>query len=96
MVGRRAYRVAEVAALIGSTESSIRSMIRRGQLPVSRIGTRLFVHAEDLDTFIRSRGLRSVPEHPRPVTSPARPMHVPSVDIDPDLIREAAVQLSRP
>jgi excisionase family DNA binding protein len=43
-----AYRVPQVARLLGLSEHAVRRMIQRGQLPAHRLGRRLFILQEDL------------------------------------------------
>jgi excisionase family DNA binding protein len=53
----RTYRAADVAVLLGVSEPTVRGLIRRGQLPVHRLGRRVFVFALDVERLIqRMRG----------------------------------------
>lgn len=46
---RRAYRVAEVAAMYGVSETTIRTAIAAGQIPARRLGNVVLIPADAVD-----------------------------------------------
>lgn len=48
---RRAYRVAEVAAMYGVSETTIRAAIAAGRIPARRLGSVVLVPADAVDTI---------------------------------------------
>lgn len=48
---RRAYRVAEVAAMYGVSETTIRAAIAAGRIPARRLGSIILVPADAVDTI---------------------------------------------
>ena len=63
-----AYRVPDVARLLGCSEAAARRMIERGEIPSRRLGRRVVVLPEELEAYLRSLkppGNRRAPEGSR-------------------------------
>lgn len=52
--GRRAYKLKEVASLLGVSVISVRRAIDRGLIKPSRVFRHVIISAEELDRFLRS------------------------------------------
>ena len=52
---RRAYRLAEVASMLGVSVKTLRRAADAGDLPIFRVGATILVDAEDLDAYIKKR-----------------------------------------
>ena len=67
MTDRLAYSIAEAAQLLGVSQSTVRREIKAGRLEVARVGRRVLVKAESIQTrlFIDNpfEGLRPELEH---------------------------------
>jgi excisionase family DNA binding protein len=50
-----AVRVGEAARLMGMSEPAVRQMIYRGLLPITRIGSRVFVQMDEVNRILRSK-----------------------------------------
>lgn len=48
---RRAYRVAEVAAMYGVSPATIRAAIAAGRIPARRLGSIILIPADAVDTI---------------------------------------------
>jgi excisionase family DNA binding protein len=53
---RRAYRLDEVAAILGLARNTVRGLVAEGRLKTVRVGRAVLVLSDDLDAFIE--GLR--------------------------------------
>ena len=51
---RLAYLVVDVAGVLGVSEPTVRGMIARGEIPSRRIGRRILVLAEELESYLKS------------------------------------------
>ena len=60
MSERLAYRVDEVADMLGLAERTIRMYVAAGDLPAIKLRRRLLIRREDLEQFLAGR-LRAVP-----------------------------------
>jgi excisionase family DNA binding protein len=49
-------RAKEAAAFLGLSENALRIAVRRGEIPVHRLGDRVLFSKDELDSFIRSGG----------------------------------------
>ena len=47
-------RAKEAAAFLGLSENALRIAVRRGEIPVHRLGDRVLFSKDELDSFIRS------------------------------------------
>jgi excisionase family DNA binding protein len=45
----------DAARITGLTTDAIRARVKKGQIPVVRFGSRVFVLRRDLDEFVRTR-----------------------------------------
>jgi excisionase family DNA binding protein len=52
---RRAYRLAEIASMLGVSVKTLRRACEAGDLTYFRVGATILVAAEDLDAYIKSR-----------------------------------------
>ena len=52
---RLAYGLADAAYLIGVCPSTLRGLIRKGSLPVARIGDRVLIRREDLERLLEPK-----------------------------------------
>jgi len=52
---RRAFRLAEVASMLGVSVKTLRRAVESGDLPHFRVGATILIDAEDLDGYIKSR-----------------------------------------
>ena len=50
----RAYRIPDVARLLSRSEQAVRTMIARGHLPSRRLGRRVMILADELETCLKS------------------------------------------
>ena len=48
------YRVPDVARLLGCSEAAARRMIEKGDIPSRRLGRRVVVIPEELETFLKT------------------------------------------
>ena len=49
---QKMYRPREAAAVLGVSEPALRNMLHRREIPVSRMGRRLFISADDLEALL--------------------------------------------
>jgi excisionase family DNA binding protein len=58
---RAAYRVRDLAGLLGCSEIAVRRMVERGQIPTRRLGHRVIILADELDAHLKAlpRGARA-------------------------------------
>ena len=56
---KRLYSIKELTKEIGATEWFWRSQIWDGRLPFVKVGKKLFVDSQDIDTFITNYKLRN-------------------------------------
>ena len=67
---RAAYRVRDLAGLLGCSVIAARRMVDRGQIPTRRLGHRVVILADELDGFLkalpgaRRRAVPASPESP--------------------------------
>jgi excisionase family DNA binding protein len=47
-------RIADLAKLLGCSQVAARRMVERGQLPARRIGRRVVILRDELDSFLRA------------------------------------------
>lgn len=52
---RRAFRLAEIASMLGVSVKTLRRACEAGDLTYFRVGATILVAAEDLDTYIKTR-----------------------------------------
>lgn len=57
-LARRAYRLSEIASMLGVSVRTLRRAIEAGDLNSFRVGTTILVATEDLDAFIKARKKR--------------------------------------
>ena len=50
-----AYTVHEASKVLGTSESAVRAMVQRKQIPVTRIGRRVFILKSDIEQFLRGQ-----------------------------------------
>jgi len=50
-----AYTVHEASRVLGTSESAVRAMVQRKQIPVTRIGRRVFILRSEIDQFLRGQ-----------------------------------------
>ncbi len=59
-----AYRIPDVARLLGTTEAAVRRIIQNGDIPSRRLGRRVVVLPEELEAHLQSLKHRSAQEKP--------------------------------
>ena len=50
----KAYRIPDVARLLSRSEHAVRTMIARGDLPSRRLGRRVVILADELETCLKA------------------------------------------
>ncbi|MVS99275.1 helix-turn-helix transcriptional regulator [Devosia marina] len=49
-----AYSVSQVLALVGISRTTFYALVKAGKIPVRKVGTRSFVLAKDLESWLES------------------------------------------
>lgn len=57
---KRLYTIAEAGLYLGRTVWSMRELIWKGELPTVRVGRRIHLDINDLDTFIDKHKIREL------------------------------------
>jgi excisionase family DNA binding protein len=76
---RAAYRVHELAGLLGCSVIAVRRMVDRGQIPTRRLGHRVVILADELDAFLKALPRGALPRlnEPNQPTGRSGSLHDP-------------------
>jgi excisionase family DNA binding protein len=63
---RAAYRVRDLAGLLGCSVIAARRMVDRGEIPTRRLGHRVLILADELDAFLKTLPSGALPRRRAP------------------------------
>jgi excisionase family DNA binding protein len=66
MTGKLAYTISEAVAASGLGRTTIYELIKRGELPIAKVGSKTLIRCQDLADLLERKLVHGHHEHPEP------------------------------